>query len=263
MNRPILITILVSLFIHLAFLLPLLKHAPEKPLAASQPKNQTVEISLVQPKPEPPQAPKVEPQPEDDTPPPPRHMEDDRTKANTSDGLAEKSGGKSSKASQKGDSEPEPNQASEKEIIASQHESAQAKELKANIGNKDTANQGGEIQNQSKLAEGAKGTNTTKQNINDEQEEKARWHNETLMRIREQISYIWIKPEQISERAKGTIQFKLDSQGYLLTAWIHTPSGNWVLDASILRAVKGVIRYQIPPNQPPNRRNILFNYRGG
>ncbi len=135
MNRPILITILVSLLIHLAFLLPLLKHAPEKPLTKSQPKSQTVEISLVQPKSEPTPAPKVEPQPEDDTPPPPRHI-------NTSDGLAEESGGKPSKASQKGNSEPQPNQASAKELLASQHDSAQAKALKEIFG-KETKIQGG------------------------------------------------------------------------------------------------------------------------
>ncbi len=262
MNRPILITILVSLFIHLAFLLPLLKHAPEKKLAKSQPKSQTVEISLVQPKSEP-----TPPQPEDDTPPPPRHMEDDRTKANTSDGLAEESGGKPSKASQKGDSEPQPNQASEKELIASQHESAQAKALKADLGKKDTNNQSGEIQNQSHVNEGDAGNSSSKKHINKAQEEKARWYNETLRRISEQVAYIWVKPEGTSKYTRGVIKLKLDQQGYLLNSWIDIPSGNWELDASALNAVRGVIRYQIPSPYQGQRNyyysELSLNYRGG
>ena len=268
MNRPILITILVSLFIHLAFLLPLLKHAPEKPLAKSQPEKQTVEISLVPPKPTPPQAPKVEPQPEDDTPPPPRHMEDDRTKANTSDGLAEESGGKPSKASQKGDSEPQPNQASAKELLASQHDSAQAKALKEIFG-KETKIQGGEKENkQSKLNEISDlelDDSLVESPLSKIQEEKARWFNEALRRITDQVSYIWVKPDGVGKNTRGVIQLKLDQQGYLLSSWIHLPSGNRDLDDSALRAIRGVIRYQIPASPKLSRyyRNLKFEYSGG
>ncbi len=272
MNRPILITILVSLFIHLAFLLPLLKHAPEKALAKSQPKDQTVEINLVPPTPKPSQTPQKEPlkepQPEDDTPPPPRHMEDDRSKANTSDGLAEKSGGKPSKASQKGDSEPQPKPASEKELIASQHESKQAKALKAIFG-KETKVQGGEKENnQSKLNEISDlelDDSLVESPLSKIQEEKARWFNEALRRITDQVSYIWVKPDGIGKNTRGVIQLKLDQQGYLLSSWIHLPSGNRDLDDSALRAIRGVIRYQIPSSPKLSRyyRNLKFEYSGG
>ena len=268
MNRPILITILVSLFIHLAFLLPLLKHAPEKPIAKSQPKEQTVEISLVPPITKPSQAPQQEPQPEDDTPPPPKHMEDDRSKANTSDGLAEASGGKPSKASQKGDSEPQPNQASEKKLIASRQESKQAKALKEIFG-QETKVQGGEKENkQSKLNEISDlelDDSLVESPLTKIQEEKARWFNEALRRITDQVSYIWVKPEGIGKNTRGVIQLKLDQQGYLLSSWIHLPSGNRDLDDSALRAIRGVIRYQIPSSPKLSRyyRNLKFEYSGG
>jgi outer membrane biosynthesis protein TonB len=247
MNRTIKFTVVFSLFIHLAFLWPLLSSAPNKlPTANPAKKDQTVEITLTQAKPKV-VPPPVEPQAED-KPPPPKHMEDDIEKANNSDGLAETKGGKPSKAKQKGDNEPKPNPNKNKPLIADNQIEGKAKES----GSED-------LDNLSNLDEDLDGNNAN-QVINDEKEEKPRWYNETLLRIREQIDYAWIRPEHTSRITKGTMQFKLDRQGYLLSAWIQTPSGDWALDASLLRAVKGVMRYQIPPNLPPHRRHILFTY---
>ena len=247
MNRTIKFTIAFSLLIHLAFLWPWYSHAPQKPAPISQAKDQTVEITLTQTKPKAVIPPAIKPEPED-KPPPPRHMEDDIEKANTSDGLAEKAGGNPAQKKQKGEAEPKPEVTDNKQLIANQ-----------SMSNKASDGASDDIDVLSKRDNKSNG-NGANEEINDEQEEKARWHNPTLMRIREQIDYAWVRPEQTSRFSKGTMQFKLDQQGYLLSAWIQTTSGDWALDASLLRAVKGVIRYQIPPNLPPSRRHISFSY---
>lgn len=267
MNRTIKFTIAFSLLIHLAFLWPWYSHAPQKPAPISQPKNQTVEITLTKTQPKITIAPTAEPKAED-KPPPPRHMEDDIEKANTSDGLAEKAGGNPTQAKQKGESEAKASKASsQKQLIASQKEAKRAEALKSIFGQETEVAGGAEESNEAKLNEVSDNeldNSLVKSPLSKAQEEKARWYNETLKRLKEQISYIYVKPEGVSKYAQGTIKFKLDQQGYLLTSWIDTPSGNWALDEAVLRAIKGVIRYQIPnsPRQYNFYKEITINYGG-
>ena len=251
MNRTIKFTIAFSLVIHLAFLWPWPSHAPQQPVSISPAKDQTVEITLTQAKPKVIMPPIAEPEPED-KPPPPRHTEDDIEKANSSDGVAEKAGGKPSQKKQKGEFEPKPEVTVNKQLIANQ-----------SISNKASYGASDDIEVLSKRNNKSDG-NGANEEINDEQEEKPRWYNETLKRLTEQISYIYVKPEGVSKYAKGTIKFKIDQQGYLLTSWIDTPSGNWALDEAVLRAIKGVIRYQIPnsPRQYKFYKEITINYSG-
>mgnify|MGYP000061138331 CR=1 FL=1 len=266
MNRTLKFTIAFSLLIHLAFLWPLLSLAPQKQAPASQPQDKTVEITLTQPQPKVAPSPPIKPKPED-KPPPPRHTEDDIEKANTSDGIAEESGGKPTQAKQKGEGEAS-KPSNQKQFIATQKAAKRAEALKSIFGQETKLAGGAQENNEAKLDEISDNeldNSLVKSPLTKAQEEKARWYNEVLRKIGEQISYIWVKPEGVSARTRGVIQLKLDQQGYLLSSWIHLPSGNPDLDDSALRAIRGVIRYQIP-NSPSLYRyykNLKFEYSGG
>ncbi len=268
MNRTIKFTIAFSLVIHLAFLWPWPSHAPQQPASINPAKDQTVEITLTQAKPNIIMPPIAEPEPED-KPPPPRHTEDDIEKANSSDGVAEKAGGKPSQKKQKGETETKTSKASrEKQLIASQKEAKKAEALKSIFGQDTKVAGGAKESNEAKLNEVSDDeldNSLVKSPLTKAQEEKARWYNEVLKRIGEQVSYIWIKPEGASAHTRGVIQLKLDPQGYLLSSWVHLPSGNPDLDDSALRAIRGVIRYQIPSSPSLYRyyKNLKFEYSGG
>lgn len=267
MNRTIKFTVVFSLFIHLAFLWPLLSSAPNKlPTANPAKKDQTVEITLTQAKPKV-VPPPVEPQAED-KPPPPKHMEDDIEKANNSDGVAEKAGGKPTQAKQKGDSKSNTTKASNQSLIATQKEAKNAEALKSIFGQDTKVAGSTDKSNDAKLNEVSDSeldNSLVESPLTKAQEEKARWYNEVLRRIGEQVSYIWVKPEGASASTRGVIQLKLDQQGYLLSSWVHLPSGNPDLDDSALRAIRGVIRYKIPNSPSLYRyyRNLKFEYSGG
>ncbi|MFT5592256.1 MAG: outer membrane biosynthesis protein TonB [Oceanicoccus sp.] len=259
-------TILLSLLLHLLVFTPwFLKDTivlPEK-----EP-DTTVEFTL-QPPPAP--TPVLETPPETDIPPPPRHLEDDITKSNTSDGLAETPSGK-----------PQPLTDGERTA----QDNSQAQDLPADVSPSPTSSRinpnspllsdylkAKEIAKQNmqkkgiqlqELTEDDLASNSIESPLNKNEEEKARWYNEVLKRIGEQVDFVWVKPEGITSNTWGVIRLDIDEYGYLTDAWVHLPSGNQLLDRSAMRAVRQVYRYDIPQSQKLSRhyRHLEFRYKG-
>ncbi len=229
--------------------------------------DQKIEISLQQPAPAKPAIPEptVEPPPED-KPPPNRHLEDDITKANTSDGNSDTAGGKRSRASKQGQAEQQDSQqagtapaslrnAPDKSLKALQDIPVQEMDV--------TNNQDEHTKNSlSDVKEDILDENNVEKPLTKVEEERARWYNEVLKRITEQVNYIWVKPPGVDKKTWGIIAMELDRQGYLLRAWVQLSSGSRALDDSALSAIRGVIRYQ---NSNSNRyyRHLTFEYYGG
>ncbi len=227
--------------------------------------DQKIEISLQQlpPAKSPVPEPTVEPPPED-KPPPNKHLEDDITKANTSDGSSDTAGGKRSRASKQGQAEQQDSQqastapassakTADKSLKALQNVPAQ--EVEVSSKDEHTKNE------LSKIDEDTINENNVEKPFSKAEEEKARWYNEFLKRAGEQIDTILVKPEGVSKNTWGLIGMELDQQGYLLRAWVDLSSGNSALDNSALFAVRGVIRYQVPRGSR-HYRNLRFTFRG-
>lgn len=189
-----------------------------------------------------------------------KHMEDDPTKVNASDGKAEtgtKTKTKKSKKSQ-GDMEKE---ASTKELLTSQHaETSTAQQPLESPSEKFAASQKMESLDDNVLDDSLVESPLTSQ-----EEEKARWRNEVLKRISEQVNFAWVKPPGSSPRHVGRLKIELGADGYLKSVWVHLPSGDPNLDASIMKAVKSIWRFQIPNSTLMNRyyRQLELNYQGG
>lgn len=273
MNRSFYLTIVVSLLIHLLVFMPWQGLPVSKPMVEPE-QTQKIEISLLPPEPPAQIEPLAQQEPEakeepEDVPPPSRHLEDDITKANTSDGSGEEAGGQRSKATKKGLSEPQETEITEQAKPGSPTTAEKnLKALQGIFGQEVEVSSSNDEKTQNELSEvedDILNDSNVENPLNELEEEKARWFNEVLKRITEQISYIWIKPDGISRNAWGVIRMNLDSQGYLLSAWVHLPSGSRALDDSALLAIRGVIRYQIPESVKLSRyyRNIEFQYHGG
>ncbi len=228
--------------------------------------DQKIEISLQQPAPPKPPMPEpaAEPPPED-KPPPNKHLEDDITKANTSDGSSDTAGGKRSRASKQGQAEQQDSQqantappsaakTADKSLKALQNISAQEVEVMNNQ-DEHTKNLLSEVD------EDILDENNVEKPLTKIEEERARWYNEVLKRVTEQVNYILVKPEGVSKNTWGMIDIELDRQGYLLRAWVHLPSGNRALDDSVLSAIRGVIRYQTS-NSNRYYRHLRYPFRG-
>lgn len=274
MNSVFRITILTSLLIHLVVYVVLMVNfeTTTEPPIQPQTDTQTMEFVLAPPTPE--LTPEPTPKPEEqdsDLPPPSKHMEDDINKANNSDGLAETGGKQTPKP--KGQDVPELNedhsQSNENspEILTSSLSDL----LQQAINNVelDTPNNS---ENKSKLGEqleelddSALDDSLVESPLDSLEEEKARWRNMVLKRISEQIRFVWVKPDFTSLADSGVIRLDIDAEGYLKSAWIHLPSGDNRLDASVLRAIRSVWHFQIPKSDKLNRyyRHLEFHYRGG
>ena len=230
---------------------------------------QKIEISL-QP-PTPPQiveAPKPEPQPQpqpEEKPPASKHLEDDISKANTSDGSSDTPGGKRSRASKQGQAkQPDNQQANASKPNQQQSTDKNLAALQEIFGQEVEVNSGSDQETKNELSEVEEdilADSNVENPLNKLEEERARWYNEVLKRITEQVNYIWVKPAGIDKRTWGVISMELDQQGYLLRAWVHLPSGNRALDESALLAIRGVIRYQVPSGSR-YYRHLKFQYGG-
>jgi outer membrane biosynthesis protein TonB len=268
MNRSFYLTILISVLIHLAIFKPWGEF--EIPVVQDTPQpDQKIEISLQQPEPVKPPAPeptaKPTPKPPEDKPPASKHLEDDIAKANTSDGSSDTPGGKKSRASKQGQAEQQDSQQAniappsdaktpDKDLEALQDIFGQEVEV--------TNSQDDHSKNQlSEVEEDVLDESNVENPLSKAEEEKARWYNEVLKRVTEQVNYIWVKPEGVDKNTWGVIAMDLDQQGYLLRAWVHLPSGNRALDNSALLAIRGVIRYQVPESSR-YYRHLRFNYGG-
>lgn len=200
---------------------------------------------------------------QDDLPPPPKHLENDINKANLSDGIAE-TGTKQKQAKQpkaqasSPEDIPKPDQPFNPNLLSSflaqqkiaKQQSAQAKAM--------------ETKTMSSLDDSALDDSLVESPKSEAEEEKARWFNEVLKRISEQVNYVWVKPQGIGKHVWGEITMELDRNGYLVKAWVRLPSGNVQLDRSALRAIQSVGRFEIPHSDKLNRyyRNLKFRYTG-
>ncbi len=275
MNRTIRFTLFFSLLLHLAFFWETLLHAffPATPKPEQLATQQTIELQLEQAPPKLAPKPKANPETQkaSNKPPPSKHMEDDINKANTSDGEAEADSGQKHK--QKAHQQGQQNNQEINEQSALSPQSMQQKKLKAlqKIFGKKLQNTTLQDSKATHLAkeDALDDDSLADSNIEDsrskQQEAKARWYNQVLKRISEQVNYVWVKPDGVDQSTWGTIKLDIDAQGYLLSAWVHLPSGNQALDRSALNAIRSVIRYQIPESANLSRyyRHLTFNYHGG
>lgn len=261
-------TIFISLLLHLLVFMPWL--FTEQAVPPEKKDEHTLEFTLAPT----PQLPKpAEPvAPEPDIPPPPRHLEDDITKANNRNGLAEQAGGSERPATNGQPNAQEQVQTNETTSLTSPSPTSRKVNpnspllsdfLKAQeIAKQKMTKKGMDLQelNEADLAD-----NSVTSPLNKEEEEKARWYNEVLKRIGEQVDFVWVKPPGLSSDTWGIIRLDIDEYGYLSDAWVHLPSGNAQLDRSAIRAVRQVYRYDIPQSQTLSRhyRHLEFRYRGG
>ncbi|EAT11598.1 hypothetical protein HF888_03535 [Bermanella marisrubri] len=204
---------------------------------------------------------------EKDQPPPPQHLEDDLNKANNQDGTLETATKAASSAASSNltQEEPEPKSTrSIEQVIAAAKrgqkiESLDSSQEQSRSEQVDLQSQGLESLSDQDLAD-----NRVDSPLNSNEEEKARWFNEVLKRITEQVNYVWVKPNNIDPSAWGIIRMDINSEGYLRSAWVHLPSGDAHLDQSALRAIRSVMRYHIPQNPRLSRyyRHLEFRYSG-
>lgn len=269
MNSVFRLTIIISFLVHLSVYVALTMNFDEIPQKAPNDEASIMEFVLDQPPTAPPQS--IESEPEADKPPPSRHMEDDITKANTSDGLAESGGKQTPKP--KGQESTEFNQtdaasqADVPELLSSTLSSFIQQAIK-NV----KVEQASDSQDKKQLGEqlaaqddSGKDDAMVQSALDKAEEEKARWRNMVLKRISEQITFVWVKPDGTRPSQSGVIRMNVDSEGYLEGAWVYRPSGNALLDASILRAIRSVWHFQIPKSDTLNRyyRQLEFHYQGG
>lgn len=270
MNPVFRITILTSLLIHLVVYVVLmvnfetqLEQAEPPPAAAK-----TMEFVLSPPVPEPVQETIEQAQ---DEPPPPKHMEDDINQANHTNGLAETSGKQTPKPKGQETTELDENEAHSPTHHPEMLTSSLSDLLQQAIDNvvldkpndRDDKRQLGEQLEE--LDDSALDDSLVESPLNSLEEEKARWRNMVLKRISEQIRFVWVKPDGTRLSDSGVIRLDIDAQGYLKSAWVHLPSGDNRLDASVLRAIRSVWHFQIPKSDKLNRyyRHLEFRYRGG
>ena len=235
------------------------------PVEIEQPP-QKIEITLQPPAPEIAQAPEPEAKPEpEEKPPASKHLEDDITKANTSDGTGDTPGGKRSRASKQGQSQPQDSQPANVAKPSSQPPvDKKLAALQEIFGEEVEVSDGSDRQTNNPLSEVEEDVlddSNVENPLSEFEEERARWYNEVLKRITEQVNYIWVKPEGVHRSTWGVISMQLDQQGYLLRAWVHLPSGSRALDDSALSAIRGVIRYQVPSSSR-YYRHLTFEYHG-
>lgn len=193
-------------------------------------------------------------------PPAPRHIEDDPNKANASDGDVDQgSKTKSQKSTQSFGTNRDTS--SSRQLINST-QGMNSIERTVDTSNEDKLSK---IQSMETLDDEALDDSVVESPLTSLEEEKARWRNEVLKRISEQINFAWVKPYSSSPRHTGRLKLEIGGDGYLKNAWVHIPSGDPNLDASILRAVKSIWRFQIPNSKLMNRyyRHLELNYQGG
>lgn len=245
-------TLLISLLVHLLVIVPLWLLSEDRP----EPYNPSPIEVVLQPQPEPAT---IQTQTHN-APPPPRHIEDDITKANTSDGVAEDIGKAKTKLPPK---DPLPEATEHQEQLAKpQQEDTQPQLDPVVRSNSPTLSDYLKAKEQG--TQNDQGLNIqTSQSA--KAEERARWYNEVLKRIREQVLLVWVKPTHSNSNTWGIIHLKLNENGYLEDAWIHVPSGDAKLDRSALRALHQVYRYDIPHAKEMSQyyRHLEFRFHGG
>jgi TonB family protein len=192
-------------------------------------------------------------------PPTPTHMQDDPLKANASDGQADSGSKTKTKKSQRQDGNADQS-ATLKNLLTAKESTSHAIKDSQSPAEKFALDQKMEA-----LDDSALDNSLVESPLSTQEEEKARWKNDVLKRISEQINEAWSKPINSSRKHTGRLRLEIDADGYLKNAWVQLPSGDPNLDASAMQAVKSIWRFRIPNSKLLNRyyRNLSFNYRGG
>lgn len=89
--------------------------------------------------------------------------------------------------------------------------------------------------------------------------------NRFLARMQSQVDQRFRKPLNARPYQEGEIAFELDPSGYLLSARIIESSGNTLLDASALEAIRSVPRFDVPESAlvaARYYRHLTFRYTG-
>ncbi|MGP4844328.1 TonB family protein [Marinobacter sp. 1Y8] len=89
--------------------------------------------------------------------------------------------------------------------------------------------------------------------------------NRFLRRMLVQVNQRFRKPLAAQSYQEGVIVFTIDLEGYLLSAKIQQSSGNVLLDASALQAIRAVPRFEVPDSPmivARYYRNMTFQYNG-
>ena len=86
-----------------------------------------------------------------------------------------------------------------------------------------------------------------------------------LRAMRKQVMAQWHPPASSLPSESGVVVFELDSQGFLVNAYVYLPSGDPLLDESALDAVRAVVRYDVPKSEmvaSEYYRYLRFTYSG-
>ena len=86
----------------------------------------------------------------------------------------------------------------------------------------------------------------SKQVFSEKKSDKLKMQNLYLKRMMQQITENLIAPRKAVRKGKGSIHIVLNGEGYLVKATIAKSSGDFVLDLSVMEAVKRVHRYEVP-----------------
>jgi len=86
----------------------------------------------------------------------------------------------------------------------------------------------------------------SKQVYSESKSDKLKMQNLYLKRMMKQITDNLISPGKPVRKGRGTISIVLNGEGYLVNATITRSSGDFVLDLSVMEAIKRVHRYEVP-----------------
>ncbi|WP_250657871.1 cell envelope integrity protein TolA [Alkalimarinus coralli] len=89
----------------------------------------------------------------------------------------------------------------------------------------------------------------SRQVFSEKQSDKVKMQNLYLARMMKQITENLVQPRKPVRPGRGTIHIVLGSDGYLMDAKISKSSGDFVLDLSVMEAIKRVHRFEVPASR--------------
>jgi len=104
---------------------------------------------------------------------------------------------------------------------------------------------------------------TGEQPFSESKSKELKLANAFLERMNKQVYALWVNPYKGGHNYRGVIRFELDLNGYLLDSRIYRRSGHPILDASVLKAIRAVKRFEVPKNKNivnSYYRNLRFHY---
>ena len=87
--------------------------------------------------------------------------------------------------------------------------------------------------------------------------------NAFLDRMNKQVLAVWSNPYKGLHIYRGTVKLELNDNGYLQDVYVYRASGHPALDASVIKAIRAVVRFEVPENKILAARyytNLRFYY---